>query len=85
MRLDKINNCKRMPEEAYIERVTDYFQNIPDEDYQRFHRFCPIGLDGHLVTMENWLIDHAHITSRRKTLLRSFAFRWLKRDYDKSC
>ena len=85
MRLDKIRDHKRIPEEVYTEKVSAYFQNIPEADYRRLHRFCPIGLDGELVVMENWLIDHAHETSKRKTLLRSFAFKWLKRDYDKSC
>lgn len=79
-RPDRIDRHKLISEELYIQKVQDYFHDIPDPDYIRYHRFYPIGLDGELLVMENWLLDNTQV-SKRKKLLRSFICNWLRRSY----
>ena len=82
MRPDRIS--PNLTPENYRAKIRSYFRDMPDEDYADFYYWCPYGLDGELMKMENHLITVSENKSKRRYHLRKFVFNWLKRNYDQS-
>ena len=76
----RIPHAKNLKLDNYLRCVREYFEEVPEDHWREYSKICDKGLDGELYMAKNWLLENAEDINKRRTQLKRYTNKWLRRN-----